>query len=97
MQLILSLNTPTTRKSTAYEPLYFDKNAKVPYFKKKKKQHLKTSVSLLRLLKQTPQFLISNVSLLYVKWTEAHLQVLINMNKVAVVQEVNRKVGSSIL
>lgn len=36
MQLILSLNTPTTRKSTAYEPLYFDKNAKVPYFKKKK-------------------------------------------------------------
>lgn len=48
-------------------------------------------------LKQTPQFLISNVSLLYVKWTEAHLQVLINMNKVAVVQEVNRKVGSSIL
>lgn len=48
-------------------------------------------------LKQTPQFLISNVSLLYVKWKEAHLQVLINMNKVAVVQEVNRKVGSSIL
>lgn len=95
MQLILSLNTPTTRKSTAHEPLYFDKNAKVPYFKKKKTfEDFSVATAA---LKQTPQFLISNVSLLYVKWTEAQLQVLINMNKVAVVQEVNRKVGSSIL
>lgn len=64
--------------------------------KKKKKTFEDFSVATAA-LKQTPQFLISNVSLLYVKWTEAHLQVLINMNKVAVVQEVNRKVGSSIL